>query len=103
MKAYLEGIDKEYEIPEGESIVGRHNQNSIADIQIQEFGMENISRFHCRIYNDGNNLDIKDEDSKNGTFINEKRIEKKSSLEHQDTLTLGNVELKIKIKQRLFR
>jgi len=30
MKAYLKGIDKEYEIPEGESIIGRYNQNSVA-------------------------------------------------------------------------
>ena len=104
MKAYLKGIDKEYEIPEGESIVGRHNQNSAADIQIQELGMENISRNHCELENHEGILRIKDLDSKNGTYINDEKMDPHGlyQLNNLDLLRLGNCTLEVKIKQNLF-
>jgi len=104
MKAYLKGIDKEYEITKGKSIVGRHNQNSVADIQIQELGMENISRNHCELENHEGILRIKDLDSKNGTYINDQKMDSHESyqLNNLDLLKLGNCTLEVKIKQNLF-
>ena len=104
VKAKFMGISTEYPIPAGESILGRKFEESDANIQIQEYDMEGISRYHCDIKNTDEILEIKDVGSKNGTYINNEKIEphKFHKLNNLDNLTLGNCTLEVKIKQGTF-
>ena len=101
----LMGIEKEYIIPSGEYIMGRKFEESGAHIQIQEYDMEGVSRYHCDIKNTDGILQIKDAGSKNGTYINNEKIKphKFHKLSNLDNLTLGNCTLEVKIKNQLFR
>ena len=94
-------FEKNYRIPEGVSVIGRFDEDSVADIQIgTEYGYKTISRFHCRIYNENGNLEIEDSDSINGTYINRIKINpgKKVPLRNGDELRLGELELEVIIK-----
>ena len=104
VKAKFMGISTEYPIPTGESILGRKFKESAANIQIQELNMEGVSRYHCNIYNNDGIIEVKDAGSKNGTCINEIKIEPHRSYElaNKDILTLGNCTLELKIKNQLF-
>ena len=109
----LIGIGREYDIPEGNSVLGRKFKDSVietridksgANIQIEELGMENISRYHCDLENRDSILRVKDSGSKNGTYINNEELEphKSYELRNLDLLRLGDCTLEVKIKQGLF-
>ena len=53
-----------------------------------------VSRLHCQLSASDRALEIKDLDSTNGTFVNDKRI-KTASLQAGDLLRVGRVELKV--------
>lgn len=52
-----------------------------------------VSRLHCRIIATDDALEVVDLSSTNGTFVNDKRIER-ALLKHGDRLRVGRVELK---------
>ncbi len=97
MEAYLETPSRiQYPIQQGESIVGRYQESSRADIQLKlEYGSEHTSREHCMFYNDGHQVMVTDLGSSNGTYVNGDKIEKGKEvpLEHGDRLTLGSFEI----------
>ncbi len=102
-KAYLiitkdEG-DEELEIGNGESILGRNYEGSTADIRINKNKNDAMSRYHCKIYNDGEKIEIEDTNSTNGTSINGKRIDRgrRFVLNNRDKLSLGDCKLEVKI------
>jgi len=63
------------------------------------FDDNSLSRLHATIYRDGDNLWIVDENSTNGTFVNEERVpERGTPLENRDTIRLGNdTELRVRL------
>ena len=55
-----------------------------------------VSKRHCILIREGENLRIQDLGSRNGTLINGTRIEGSASVNSGDTIQLGNVNLTIK-------
>ena len=53
-----------------------------------------VSRLHCRLEAGTENLEVVDLDSTNGTFVNDKRVER-ARLASGDRLRIGRVELKV--------
>src|SRR4051812_25250153 len=53
-----------------------------------------VSRLHCRITADHEQLNVQDLPSTNGTFVNGQRVEN-GRLENGDRLRLGRVELTV--------
>ena len=53
-----------------------------------------VSRLHCRITADADALEVVDLSSTNGTFVNDKRVEK-AQLKTGDRLRIGRVELTV--------
>jgi pSer/pThr/pTyr-binding forkhead associated (FHA) protein len=53
-----------------------------------------VSRLHCRLTSAGDNLEVVDLKSTNGTFVNDKRIGK-ARLKSGDRLRIGRVELRV--------
>lgn len=53
-----------------------------------------VSRVHCRVVASADNLAVEDLSSTNGTFVNDRRIEK-SALANGDRLRIGRVELTV--------
>ncbi|WP_372366691.1 response regulator [Candidatus Uabimicrobium sp. HlEnr_7] len=72
-------------------VLGR---SSRCDFQLDYDG---ISREHCNIWLDKNQVWIKDNGSSNGTKVNAKKISTKTILQVGDIVTIGIVELKLKV------
>jgi pSer/pThr/pTyr-binding forkhead associated (FHA) protein len=53
-----------------------------------------VSRLHCRLTASDDKLEVLDLDSTNGTFVNDKRVDK-AKLATGDRLRLGRVELTV--------
>lgn len=53
-----------------------------------------VSRLHCRLTADDDQLEVLDLKSTNGTFVNDKRIER-AKLTTGDRLRIGRVELTV--------
>ena len=53
-----------------------------------------VSRLHCRLEAEGEALLVVDLDSTNGTFVNDKRVER-ARLASGDRLRIGRVELTV--------
>ena len=56
-----------------------------------------VSRLHCRITAADDDLEVVDLESTNGTFVNDKRIDK-AQVKTGDRLRIGRVELSIQKK-----
>ncbi|MFC1582251.1 FHA domain-containing protein [Planctomycetota bacterium] len=84
----IQGTD--YILQPGITVVGRGKD---ADIEI---GSGGLSRMHARFIIEDEMLSIEDLGSKNGTFVNGKRIEGRRELIGGDTLRLANMECQIK-------
>ena len=53
-----------------------------------------VSRLHCRLTAAADNLEVVDLKSTNGTFVNDKRVDK-AHLSNGDRLRVGRVELRV--------
>jgi pSer/pThr/pTyr-binding forkhead associated (FHA) protein len=53
-----------------------------------------VSRLHCRLTAAAENLEVVDLSSTNGTFVNDKRVDK-ARLKTGDRLRIGRVELRV--------
>jgi pSer/pThr/pTyr-binding forkhead associated (FHA) protein len=54
-----------------------------------------VSRVHCRLTAGAAEIEIEDLDSTNGTFVNGKRVEKRTLVKAGDRIGVGRVELEI--------
>lgn len=81
--------EKEYSIPDGITVIGRGED---ADIVIKP---SKLSRTHARFSVNADKVDIEDLGSKNGTFVNGKRIEGKNGLIKGDRIRLADIECSI--------
>jgi len=93
LEAYLiviqgASVGKKFNLDKDELIIGRSED---ADIRVDE---DNVSRVHAKVcVNKGGTIQIVDQNSTNGTFVNTKR-QKSATLEHGDMILLGNTILK---------
>ena len=58
---------------------------------------ELISRYHCEIVVEGGQARVRDMGSKNGVFLNEKRLDEAKELRNSDKLTIGPLEFFVHI------
>lgn len=59
-----------------------------------------VSKIHCAIVSRGDRLYLKDEESRNGTYLNGTRIERPEMIQRDDIIGLGETRLEI---QRVLR
>ena len=59
-----------------------------------------VSRLHCRLTAGAENVEVLDLQSTNGTFVNDKRVER-ATLSAGDRLRVGRVELTVQKGQKL--
>jgi len=81
---------KEFEIPDGESSVGRLPNNDLV------IDSTSVSRRHCMLNFSNGLLTTTDLKSKNGTCVNGKKIKQSHAIKNGDILKFGNCEFKIK-------
>ncbi len=55
-----------------------------------------VSRVHCRLTADDDNVEVVDLSSTNGTYVNDRRVER-AQLKHGDRLKVGRVELTLQM------
>lgn len=87
---------KTIEIPEnsGEITIGRSIYNAVC----LSFAKDpTMSRFHSKLFIEGNKVSILDNKSLNGTLINGELINQKKELNSEDLIQLGNSLIRIKI------
>ena len=77
-----------FDLEEDEIIIGRSEDAPI------NLGDTNISRQHCSISKQGDELYIEDLGSRNGTFVNDKKIKEKVKLSKEDMIKVGTTVLK---------
>jgi len=73
----------DFQVPMGKTKLGRSDE---ADLPIHD---PLISRFHCEIRHNLGEFVIQDLESKNGTFVNEKKI-KEAKLKVGDKIRIGH-------------
>jgi pSer/pThr/pTyr-binding forkhead associated (FHA) protein len=69
--------------------LGRHRDNDCA------LPLAFVSRQHCQITLQGDNVFIQDLESHNGTFVNGRRISKPTRIEDGDELALGPLNFRV--------
>ncbi len=78
-------------------ILGRQgsksSQEAVFDLTPYGADTRGVSRVHARVYSDGNQLLVEDMNSRNGTFINSKKLPpfEAHPIAHGDRLRLGNM------------
>lgn len=78
-------------IPDSSIIVGRDVKNDVVLPQL------NVSRAHARIERAGQRLVLYDQDSTNGTFLNEKRIKAEAVLNYGDIVRIGSTTFEVRM------
>jgi len=81
------GVGTMYRVPPREAIIGRSQR---AEIKLLDDG---VSRSHARLRPDGNELVLEDLGSRNGTFINGKRLERPQPLADGDKVQIGRTSV----------
>ncbi|MEQ8762984.1 MAG: trypsin-like peptidase domain-containing protein [Planctomycetota bacterium] len=76
------------EIPEDGLGIGRDSENRLV-LEGEEYRF--VSAFHARLFFDGDRLVVEDLDSKNGTSVNGKRVERRA-LRPGDLLQIGHLD-----------
>lgn len=90
----IAGMNKgdEFPLPEGTSTIGR---DRTCDIILYD---KKCSRVHCRVHTKGHFHTIEDDESRNGTFVNRKKISKRTNLTEGDRIHLGSTTLELSEK-----
>jgi adenylate cyclase len=82
-----DGQEVEQDFDGDQTIIGRHEKS---DLRLFD-GM--VSRNHCLISKEGKRLILKDLDSRNGTWVNGRRIKNRRSLKAGDVMQIGPFRL----------
>lgn len=77
------GAGTRYRIPAGEAVIGRSQRAAIKLIE------DGVSRAHARIRSDAGELFLEDLGSRNGTFVNGRRIDRVVLLSDGDKIQIG--------------
>ncbi len=78
-------VDQAFELDR--TSVGRHERS---DVRLLD-GM--VSRRHCLILREGERFLVKDLESRNGTWVNGRRIENRKQIKHGDVIQVGPFRL----------
>ena len=70
-------------------MIGRSSGNDIC------LDIDGISRYHARIYVEGENVLLQDLDSTNGTFLNSQPVKGNVAVKEDDKVTIGNIVLTV--------
>jgi diguanylate cyclase (GGDEF)-like protein len=76
-----------FKLPRGEAAIGRSRR---AEVRLTDDG---VSRFHAAIRHDGDRLFIEDRGSRNGTFVNGKKVEGRTPLADGDKIQVGRTTI----------
>lgn len=82
----IEGNTTKYELKKLRTTIGRHSDNDILIANLT------ISNHHASITNEGGIFYIQDQDSTNGTFVNEIKVSK-AAIKSGDSVRLGKAKL----------
>jgi two-component system, cell cycle response regulator len=77
------GVGTLYKLPKKEAVIGRSQR---AEVKLIDDG---VSRSHARIRADGRKLVVEDLGSRNGTFVNGKRLDRAVTLFDGDKIQIG--------------
>jgi len=77
-----DGGKKEFPLAGDKTMLGRSRQCDMA------IPVVSVSRKHCRLESDGKVVKLRDLNSRNGTFVNDKRV-KETSLQPGDSIKIG--------------
>lgn len=80
--------------------IGRGKDGSMYEKYLPLSTDVRVSKVHCAIVHHGDKLYLKDEDSRNGTFLNGKRIKRPIVIQKDDVIGVGETRLEI---QRILR
>jgi len=90
-----ERIDEVYLLPEGETAVGRRPQ-AMESIRLTEDPV--LSRTHATFGRRGASLTVRDEGSRNGTFVNGTRIDGAVDIADNDVVRVGDTILLLRLE-----
>ncbi len=102
-KIILEDIDSwdKYTFTFYDSVgIGRGKDGSMFEKYLPVMGDGRVSKVHCSIVYKGDSLYLKDEDSRNGTFLNGERIDGPVVIQRDDIIGIGETRLEV---QRILR
>jgi DNA-binding winged helix-turn-helix (wHTH) protein len=85
--AWLVGSGGEIPLAHGENVLGRMG----GDVGIVPVPSTSVSRRHARIVIDARGATVEDLGSKNGTYVNDRRVLAPTALANSDQLRLGSV------------
>ncbi len=80
----IEGKETDFELKEGQNQIGRH-----PDCQVT-ISQPSVSGRHAMIIVEGGEFALEDTGSRNGTFMNQQRIEARVKLNHDDEIQFGD-------------
>ncbi|MFI5119114.1 MAG: FHA domain-containing protein [Thermoanaerobaculia bacterium] len=80
-------LARDFELQPGDNILGRDSEASVV------IPMKSISRRHARIFVSGDTVTLEDLGSKNGTWVQGRRIAEPTEINDGDELRLGSVPL----------
>ena len=80
--------------------IGRGKDGSMYEKYLPIMGDGRISKMHCAIVHRGDKLYLKDEGSRNGTYLNGERIDRPVVIQRDDVIGIGETRLEI---QRILR
>jgi pSer/pThr/pTyr-binding forkhead associated (FHA) protein len=88
--------------PEGEALTFRIRSGAIKTVgraPRADFIVDGalVSRLHCRLTATNDSLEVQDLESTNGTFVNDRRIER-ATLANGDRLRVGRFELRVELQ-----
>lgn len=90
----LDGQSQTFALAAGETVLGRHPECTI------QVNSNMVSRRHARVFSDGNRFSVEDLGSGNGTFLNGKKVDEPTLLEHDDKIKLGPVQVRFEDPER---
>ena len=102
-KILLEDIDSwdKYTFTFYDSVgIGRGSDGSMYEKYLPILGDGRVSKIHCAIIHKGDSLYLKDEGSRNGTFLNGERIAGPAAIQRDDIIGIGETRLEV---QRILR
>lgn len=97
-KILLEDIDswEKYSFTFYDSVgIGRSKDGSMYEKFLPVSGDGRVSKMHCVIIRRGDRLYLKDEGSRNGTYLNGERIERPVVIQRDDIIGLGETRLEV--------
>ena len=86
-----DGSHKSFALPSSSTTIGRRHD---CDLQIP---LANVSRRHCQLNQNSESLKIRDLDSRNGTFVNNQKINGETTLTAGDYLKIGSLVFLLQI------